>query len=147
MPSFEPRDDRFEERVRASFVKQRVMETIGAHLVSVSPGRVEIELEYREDLTQQDGYLHGAITTSIVDSACGYAAHSLMPADSDVLTVEYKVNFLAPARGSKFIATGQVVKAGKTLTLCTGEVNALQDGNRILVAVMQATMIRLERKA
>lgn len=146
MPTFEARDDRFEERVRASFVKQRVMETIGARLVSVIPGRVEIELEYREDLTQQDGYLHGAITTSIVDSACGYAAHSLMPPDSDVLTVEYKVNFLAPARGSKFIAIGQVLKAGRTLTLCTGEVNALQDGDRILVAVMQATMIRLERK-
>jgi uncharacterized protein (TIGR00369 family) len=147
MPGFEPRDDKFEERLRASFLKQRVMETIGARLVSVTPGRVEIELEYREDLTQQDGYLHGAITTSIVDSACGYAAHSLMPADSDVLTVEYKVNFVTPARGSKFIATGQVVKAGRTLTLCAGEVVAEQDGNRVLVAVMQATMIRLERKS
>ncbi len=143
MQRFEPRDTNYEMRIRSSFALQRVMATIGAWLSSVSPGQVEIELDFRDDLTQQDGYLHAGITTAIVDSACGYAALSLMPADSGVLTVEYKVNFVAPARGEKFVATGRVVRPGRTLTLCIGEVNAMEGGSATLIAVMQTTMMRL----
>src|SRR6266540_3787598 len=90
----------------------RVIETIGARLVRIDPGQVEIELDYREDLTQQHGYLHAGVVTAIVDSACGFAAYTLMPADSGVLTVEYKVNFTAPARGARFLAVGRVIKPG-----------------------------------
>ena len=140
---FQPRDAQFEERVRSSFALQRVMSTIGATLHSVAPGVVEIELPFSERLTQQDGYLHAGITTTIVDSACGYAALTLMPEGSSVLTVEYKVNLVAPARGERFIATGRVVRPGRTLTLCTGEVYAMDRESRALVAVIQTTMIRL----
>ena len=143
MSQFQPRDLHYEERVTSSFALQRVMSTIGARLYSVSAGVVEIELPFRDDLTQQDGYLHAGITTTIVDSACGYAAFSLMPTDSSVLTVEYKVNFVAPARGERFIATGRVVKPGRTLTLCNGEVHAIEGDSRTLVAVIQTTMMRL----
>ncbi|MEP7271800.1 MAG: PaaI family thioesterase [Acidobacteriota bacterium] len=144
MKQFEPRHVAFEERIRSSFALQRVMSTIGARLLSVTPGTVEIELDFREDLTQQDGYLHAGITTAIIDSACGYAALSLLPLDSGVLTVEFKVNLVAPARGSRFLATGRVIKPGRTLTLCSGEVNAIEAGkDPVLVAVMQTTMIRL----
>lgn len=145
MLQFEPRDPNFEEVIRASFHLQRVMSTIGARLRSVMPGAVEIELPFREDLTQQDGYLHAGITTTIVDSACGYAAFTLMPAGSGVLTVEYKVNFVAPARGEMFIATGRVLRPGRTLTLCNGEVNAEEGEKRTLIAAIQTTMMRIAR--
>lgn len=145
MRHFEPRDPNFEEVIRASFGLQRVMSTIGARLRSVMPGEVEIELPFREDLTQQDGYLHAGITTTIVDSACGYAAFTFMPAGSGVLTVEYKVNFVAPARGDKFIATGRVLRPGRTLTLCNGEVNAVEGEKRTLIAAIQTTMMRIAR--
>lgn len=133
------------ERVRASFARQKVMATIGAVLRSVEPGKVEIQLPFSDRLTQQDGFLHAGITTTIVDSACGYAALSLMPPDSAVLTVEFKINLVAPARGALFVATGRVIKPGRTLTLCAGEVNAIDalTGKHTLVAVMQATLIRL----
>ena len=143
MAQFPPRDPLFEERVRSSFALQRVMTTIGAQLSTVQAGLVEIELPFREDLTQQDGYIHAGITTTIVDSACGYAALSLMPEGSSVLTVEYKVNFVAPAIGETFIATGRVVRSGRTLTLCIGEVIAIDGEARNLVAVIQTTMMRL----
>lgn len=143
MTDFQPRDPMFEERVRASFALQSVMTTIGAQLTTVEAGLVQIELPFREDLTQQDGYVHAGITTTIVDSACGYAALSLMPEGSSVLTVEYKVNFVAPARGVNFIATGRVVKPGRTLTLCNGEVIAVDGDAQNLVAVIQTTMMRL----
>jgi uncharacterized protein (TIGR00369 family) len=136
-----PADAAFEDRVRASFALQRVMHTIGATLTSVSPGEVVIELPFREDLTQQHGYLHAAITTAIVDSACGYAAYSLMPAGAAVLTVEYKVNFLAPAAGRRFVARGWVVKPGRTLTVTTGEVVAETEAGQKPIATMLATMM------
>src|SRR6266540_1564419 len=101
-PNFEPKDPNYADRVRASFDKQKVMATIVARLTKVEPGVVEIELPCAQDLTQQHGYLHAGVVTAIVDSACGYAALTLMPADSGVLTVEYKVNFTAPARGARF---------------------------------------------
>ena len=110
----------FEARVRASFARQRVMETLGAVMTRVEPGSVEIVLPYRADLTQQHGFIHAGIAATILDSACGYAAFSLMPADVAVLTVEYKINLLRPAKGERLIARGRVVRSGKTLTVCCG---------------------------
>ncbi|NNC06139.1 PaaI family thioesterase [Corallococcus exiguus] len=143
---FTPADAAFEQRVRDSFARQRVMDTIGASLTSVSPGEVVIELPFREDLTQQHGYLHAAIVTAIVDSACGYAAYSLMPVDAAVLTVEYKVNFLAPAAGRKFIAQGRVTKPGRTLTVTTGDVFAETDAGLKPIATMLATMMAVSQR-
>ncbi|MFN8609693.1 MAG: PaaI family thioesterase [Vulcanimicrobiota bacterium] len=126
-------------RVHQSFARQTFMATLGAELVSVQPGEVVIELSHRPDLVQQNGFLHAGVTTAVVDSACGYAALSMMPEGSDVLSVEFKVNLLAPAAGSRFRAIGRVVKAGRTLTVCQGEMLALDSGKT--VALMTATMI------
>jgi len=134
-------DPNFESRVRASFGRQRVMTTIGAELVSVAAGEVVIALPFRDDLTQQHGYLHAAIVTAIVDSACGYAASTLMPAEAAVLTVEYKVNFLGPAEGRRFVAHGKVLKPGRTLIVTTGEVVAETDAGTKSIATMLATMM------
>ncbi len=146
MPMFELLNPNYEEQLRQGFASQSVMETIGAYLLNVAPGQVEIGLDFSADLTQQHGYLHAGIVTAIVDSACGFAAYSLMPPGSGVLTVEYKVNLLAPARGEKFIATGRVIKPGRTLTVCAGEVYAIEGEARRQIAMMQATMIRLAEK-
>jgi uncharacterized protein (TIGR00369 family) len=142
-PTFTPADAAYEQRVRDSFARQRVMTTFGAELISVAPGEVVIAMPYRDDLTQQNGYLHAAIVTAIVDSACGYAAYSLMPADAAVLTVEYKVNFLAPAAGRRFVAYGRVAKPGRTLTVTTGDVIAETDAGTKAVATILATMMTL----
>lgn len=115
--------------------------SIGARLVTVAPREVVIELPFRSDLTQQHGFVHAGIATTIVDTACGYAALTLMSADAAVLTVGYKVNFMAPAAGNSFRAPGRVIKPGKTITVCAGEVAAVKDGEARTVAVMQATMI------
>jgi uncharacterized protein (TIGR00369 family) len=143
MPQFQPQDPEYESRVRASFARQRVMLTIGARMGRVAPGEVEIELPYRADLTQQHGFLHAGIVTTILDSACGYAAFSLMPADASVLSVEYKVNFVAPARGRLMIARGRVTKPGRAISVCAGDVFAAGDAGETLVATMLATMIAL----
>jgi uncharacterized protein (TIGR00369 family) len=136
----------FEKRVRASFALQALMQTIGARITKVSPGEVVVELAFREDLTQQHGFVHAGVITAIVDSACGYAALSLMPPESGVLTVEYKANFVSPAKGARFIATGRVIKPGRTLTVCSGDVLAVDEGTEKIVATMLATMMRLEEK-
>jgi uncharacterized protein (TIGR00369 family) len=138
---FDPRDPSFEARVRASFARQRAMHTIGARLIRVEPGEVELELPFRDDLTQQHGFLHAGIVTAIVDSACGYAALSLMEPDAAVLSVEYKVNLLAPALGERMRAVGRVIKSGRTLMVCTGEVIAVSNGAEAVVTVMQGTMM------
>lgn len=144
MALFEPRDPNFEARVRGDFARQGLMVTLGAELVEVSPGDVTITLPFRADLTQQHGYLHAGALTAIVDSACGYAALSLMPAGVEVLTVEYKVNFLAPAAGSMFIARGRVTRPGRTLTVCTGDVIVTNpDGRERHIATMLTTMMAL----
>lgn len=143
MPQFTPQVTDFEQRVRASFARQTFMTTIGARLVSVEPGVVAIELPFRADLTQQHGFLHAGVVTAIVDNACGYAALSLMAEDAAVLTVEYKINFLAPATGESVIAIGRVIKLGGTITVCTGDVNTVRDGQKKLIATMQATMMGL----
>lgn len=140
---FTPVDPNFERRVRDSFSRQAAMATIGARLESVTPGAVEIHLPYNDRLTQQNGFLHAGIVTTIVDSACGYAAYTLAPAAAEVLTVEYKANFMAPARGDTFIATGRVLKAGRTLTVCQGEVRSLLNGTGTTVCAMLATIMIL----
>ncbi|HET8843597.1 MAG TPA: PaaI family thioesterase [Ktedonobacteraceae bacterium] len=129
-------------RVRASFDRQQVMALLGAHMTEVGAGVAEIVLPFREDLTQQHGFVHAGIITTIVESACGYAALSLMPQGAGVLTVEFKVNLLNPAAGERFVARGKVVKPGRTLMVCTGEVVAERaDGTSQTIALMQTTMM------
>ncbi len=141
---FPPATPDFEQRVRASFARQRVMALIGARLACVRPGEVQLELAWREDLTQQHGFLHAGIATTVADSAGGYAAFSLMPADSAVLAVEFKVNLLSPARGERFRATGRVRRPGRRLYVSAIEVHALTaDGTEKLVLTGLHTSIRL----
>ncbi len=125
--------------IRESFAHQKAMALIGASLTGVSAGKTEVSLPYRDDLTQQKGFVHGGIIGMIADTACGYAAYSLMPASASLVTVEYKINILAPARGA-LVARGEVVKAGRTLTVARAEVYA-QDGTHI--ATMQQTLMML----
>jgi uncharacterized protein (TIGR00369 family) len=134
-----PADPRFAERVRASFGRQKAMALIGARLAAVGSGRAEIELPFRDDLTQQKGYVHGGILGMIADAACGYAAYSLMPASASLVTVEYKINILAPARRS-LVARGEVIRAGRTLTVTRGEIH---DASGLHVATMQQTLMML----
>ncbi|HET9110310.1 MAG TPA: PaaI family thioesterase [Ktedonobacterales bacterium] len=146
MSQFEPRDPAFEQRVRESFARQRVMETMGASLLRVAPGEVDIELPFREELTQQHGFLHAGVVTTIVDSACGYAALSLMPPGVGVLTIEFKLNLLAPASGERMIARGRVMKPGRTITVSSGDVYAVQGGQEKLVATMLATIMTIHNR-
>ena len=135
----------FVDEVRESFARQTIMSLIGGELTRVEPGIIEITLPYRTDLTQQHGYVHAGIITTIADSACGYAAYTLMPPGSDVLAVEFKVNLLRPAKGETFVARAEVWKSGRTLTVVRADVHALTKDSRELVAIMQGTMMRLER--
>lgn len=135
------------ERIRVNFESQGLMKTLGARLARVDDGVVEIEMPFSAALTQQHGYAHAGSITSIVDGACGYAALTRAPAMHDVVTVEFKVNFMRPAIGSRFVAVGRVVNAGKTMGVCTGEVRACTDGSDDdkVVALMQATMMFVKR--
>ena len=135
----------FVAEIKESFAKQTVMDLIGAELTRIEPGVIEITLPYRTDLTQQHGYIHAGIVTTIADSACGYAAYTLMPPGSDVLAVEFKVNLMRPAKGETFFARAEVIKSGRTLTVVRADVHALTGAQRELVAIMQGTMMRLER--
>lgn len=135
------RNPQFERAVRDSFAAQQLMATIGARLTSVAAGEIEIRMPFRMDLTQQHGFLHAGVVTSVLDSACGYAAFSLMPEGVGVLSVEFKTNLLAPARGEELIARGRVVRAGRTITVCQAEGSMLSDGAETLVATMLATMM------
>jgi uncharacterized protein (TIGR00369 family) len=141
--SHEPRDLAYESRIRASFVRQRFMATLGAELIGVQPGEVTIGFPFRDDLTQQHGFVHAGVLSATADSACGYAALSLMEPGTGVLAVEFKINLLAPARGERFEAVGRVLRAGRTITVCAGEVHAVEGERRTVVAVMQATMMTL----
>jgi uncharacterized protein (TIGR00369 family) len=138
---FTPVDPHFEERIRQSFARQGAMRLIGAQLTRIEPGAVDITLPYRADLTQQHGFLHAGILSTIVDTAGGYAGYTLFPADSSVLTVEYKLNLLAPGEGEFFVAEGRVVKPGRTLCIVQGEVHAQAGERRTLCALMQQTLI------
>ena len=135
----------FAEQIKASFAKQTLMGLIGAELSRVEPGIVEITLPYRADLAQQHGYLHAGIVTTIADTACGYAAYSLMPAKSEVLSVEFKVNLTRPAKGEMFVAVAEVIKSGRTLTVVRADVFGVDhSGERVLVATMLGTMMCLQ---
>jgi uncharacterized protein (TIGR00369 family) len=134
---------RMDSRIRENFGRQKLMQMLQARLVRVEPGLVEIEMDYRDDLTQQHGFLHAGVTTSLADSACGYAALTQMRPESDVLSVEFKVNLLRPASGQRFRAIGKVVRAGKTLVVTQGEVLALDGTEQHSVLLMQATMMQI----
>jgi uncharacterized protein (TIGR00369 family) len=138
-----PRDPDFEARVRASFDRQKVMRLIGARITRVEPGLAEIELPFRDDLTQQHGFFHAGITSTIADSAGGYAAYSLFPPDSSVLTVEFKMNLLAPADGERLVATARVVRSGRTLTVCDLEAHVFRGGVATLCAKGLSTLLCL----
>src|SRR5712671_4589551 len=140
----QPRDSDWDQKVRASFARQTFMDTIGGRMAALSPGYCEVELPFRGDLCQQNGYLHGGVITSIAANATGYAAFSLMPPNSSVLGVDYKINLLNPAAGDRFIAIGRVLKPGRTLSVVECEVEAEAAGGRKLIAKMLASMMCLE---
>lgn len=142
-----PRNPDWEATVRGSFARQKVMTLIGAEMGALAPGHCEIRLPYREDLTQQNGFFHAGITSTIVDSAGGYAGLTLMPAGADVLTVEFKLNLLAPADGELLVAEGQVLKSGRNLVITRGEVYAIRDGKAVHCATMQQTLMTMHGKA
>lgn len=138
---FEPSGD-FETRVRASFERQQIMKTMGAEMIRVNAGEVEIEMPYRPELTQQHGFLHAGIISTALDSACGYAAYSLMPVDAAVLTIEFKVNLLSPGRGERFHFRGSVTKPGRTIIVADGQAYAYDaESNAKLIATMTATIM------
>ena len=145
--AFEPSDPRYAERVRASFARQGAMGLIGAELVAVRPGYCAIALVPRTEVSQQHGYVHAGVVAAIVDSAGGYAGFTLFPTEASVLTVEYKLNLLAPAAGDRLLAEGFVVKPGRTLVITRGEVHAERDGTRTLVALMQQTLMVMRGKS
>ena len=142
MTDFVPKDSDFESRVRGSFARQRAMETLGMRLVRVAPGEVEIELSFNRDFTQQHGYLHAGVVAAAVDTACGYAALTLTEAGAEVLSIEFKLNLLSPAAGDSFVARARVVRSGRNITVCAGDLFALKsDGAEKPVAAMLATMM------
>lgn len=142
----QPHDAGFEQRVRDSFARQPAMTTLGASLQAVEPGRVVVVMTHRDVLTQQHGFIHAGMLSAALDSACGYAAFSLMPADAAVLTIEFKVNLLAPARGPRFRIEGQVIKPGRTISVVDGRAfEHIEDGTgEKLVATMTATVMTVQ---
>ena len=150
---FQPRDANFEQRVRSSFARQAAMQTLGVTLERVAPGEVDLTLPFRKDLTQQHGFLHAGVVTAVIDSACGYAALTLMEPGTAVLSVEFKLQLMAPARGARFRGLGRVVRAGRTLTVVMGELRAIaeqpagaaaDDGE--VVALMTGTMMTMRNR-
>ena len=145
---FAPKDPLFADRVRASFARQRAMHTLGVEITRLAAGEIELAMPYETSFTQQHGFVHAGIMATVLDSACGYAAFSLMPAEAAVLTVEFKTNLLAPAKGERFLFRAQVVKPGRTLTVCEGRAFALENGAQTgsqerLVASMSGTLVAL----
>ena len=142
-PLFEPKDPGFARRVHDSFALQGAMATLGASLGRVAPGEVEIMLGWAPGLTQQHGFLHAGMVATALDSACGYAGFTLMPPDAGVLTIEFKINLLAPAKGQRFRMVGQVVKPGRTVTVTEGRAYAVDDGREKLIATMGAALMTI----
>ncbi len=137
-------DPDFEERVRSSFERQSAMRTIGAELTLVRPGTIEIEMPYSSALTQQHGFLHAGVISTALDAACGYAAYSLMPPHAAVLTIEFKVNLLAPGKGERFLFRGSVTKPGRTIIVADGQAYGIgSDGAAKLIATMTGTMMTI----
>ena len=147
MNKFSPRDPNYAERVRDSFQRQKSMAWIGAELAHLAPGYCEIRLPHKPELTQQHGYIHGGIIGTIGDSAAGYAAYTLMPRDSSVLTIEYKMNLMAPGDGEILIARGEVVRAGRTLVVARADVYAVKAGTETHCASLLQTLMTMHGKA
>ena len=147
MKDFTATDPDFAERVRKSFDAQGIMDHIGATLTLIEPGVCEIELPYSDAVSQQHGFFHGGVIGTIADSAGGYAAFSLMDAEDGILTVEYKLNLMAPADGDLLVARGQVVRAGRTLTVARAEVGVVKNGVEVACAAMQQTLMRIVGRA
>lgn len=145
--AFKPRDPDWERRCRDSFARQQYMTLIGAEIVSVAPGRCAVAVGMKPELTQQRGFLHGGVTAALADTAAGFAAYSLMSAGSSPLTVEFKINLIAPAAGERFIASASVVRSGRTLTIVETEVSAEAGGETKAIAKMLATLICMENTA
>jgi uncharacterized protein (TIGR00369 family) len=144
---FQAPDADFAARVRASFDRQRIMQLLGAELARIEPGVCEITLPFKETLCQQHGFFHGGVIGTIADSAGGYAGYSLMPADSSVLTVEYKLNLLAPADGDRLTARGQVVRPGRTLVVSRADVVVHKGGRETLCATLLQTLMTLHGRS
>ena len=134
-------DSGYKERVIESFSRQEMMKTINTSIIAIRPGEIELEFPYQSNLTQQHGFIHAGIVSTVLDTACGYAAFSLMPENSAVLTIEFKINFLSPAKGERFQAVAKVVKPGKNITVTNGELFSYSEGNRKLVATMAGTIM------
>ena len=147
MANFQPNNPDFESMLRTSFESQGIMSHIGAELGAVGPGHCEIRLPYSDDVSQQHGFFHGGVVGTIADSAGGYAAFSLMAVGDGVLTVEYKLNLMAPADGDMLIARGEVVRPGRSLTVSRAEVSIVKEGDEIPCAVMQQTLMRIVGRA
>lgn len=143
-PRFEPRDPDFDRRLRASFARQGFMETLGVEIARIAPGEVDLVPPYKPGLTQQHGYFHAGTTTTIADTAAGYAALSLFPAVTGVLTSEFKVNLLNPAEGERVVAEGRVVKPGRRLTICRADVYGEKAGKVVHVLTRLFTMVCIE---
>lgn len=144
---FVPSDTEYARRVQESFDHQGLMQHLGARLAELRPGQAEIHVPHRPELTQQHGYFHAGVSGAIADTACGYAAYTLMPADSTVLTVEFKMNLLAPAEGEELIARAHVVRSGKTLKICAADVYARKNGAEVHCATLLATIMCLPEKS
>lgn len=145
--SFEPKDPDWQAKVRASFAKQGAMGLLGAQLVELRPGYCEIHLPWRPDMTQQHGYFHAGVISTVVDTAAGYAGFTLMPPGSSVLSVEFKLNLLAPGDGELLIATGEVIKPGKTLVITRGEAYVVKGDKTTHCSTMQQTLMTMHGKA
>lgn len=145
-PRFEPKNPDFRAAATATFELQRAMQTLGISIARLAPGEVDLAMPYAAEFSQQHGFVHAGIITAGLDNACGIAAFTLMPAGTDVLTVEFKTNLLAPAKGERFIFRGVVVKPGRTLTVCDGQAYAVQDGVETLIATMTGTLMALVRR-
>ncbi len=143
MSEFQPADPDFERRVRSSFARQGIMSHIGAEMIEVGPGHCEIRLPYGEHVSQQHGFFHGGIVATIADSAAGYAGFSLMPTGGGVLTVEFKINLVAPADGELLVARGSVVRPGRTLTVSRAEVSVMKNGSSRICAILQQTLMTI----
>jgi uncharacterized protein (TIGR00369 family) len=138
---YSPKDPDFAVRVRSSFLRQNAMRSLGVEIVRVEAGQIELTMPYNAAYTQQHGFMHAGVITTALDSAIGYAAFSLMPADAAVLTVEFKTNLLAPAKGESFHFRAQVIKAGRTLTVCDAQAYAMENGQERLIATMTGTVM------
>jgi uncharacterized protein (TIGR00369 family) len=146
MPSFQPKNPDYRAVATDMFERQRAMQTLGISIARMEPGEVELAMPYSPDFTQQNGFVHAGIITAGLDNACGVAAFTLMPAGTDILTVEFKTNLLAPAKGERFAFRAHVVKPGRTLTFCEAAACALDDGVETLVATMTGTLMALPRR-